>query len=340
MWRRTIPSSPSRPGQYYEDPRYFNPRLAKFSSKIDLSYDSARQLISELNTQFTQRSFEFRNHSQQLELLRLETVRRNILLNMDLPSDPFEAKSAQDSSGRVILGLSPIGEPGPSVPTTLRTRAAVLSESEISVLDIGPSLHSSHNSTIASRRSSTSKRNKPGLVRTSSPSFVAGPDSDGSDKASPAQTPLRTADLDSVAITSASGSVTNEFPLRLRQRRRDQPNLTLPGPRGLQLPRYHRSFSGSHYEHLGYGYGFSGFSTTNFHTTDEHDRRIHSLSVPHSPRSPSGPRRPSLPRSQSSFGGIDPEFAAMRNAEQVRTTMAARMATSEQLDHNDGEGEL
>jgi hypothetical protein len=258
---------------------------------------------------------------------------------MDLTSGSPEKKPARRSSRHVNDGLASIGEPGPSVPSTLRTRAALLSESEISVLDIGPSLHSSQNPTNASRRAGTNKCNKLDLVGTTSPGFVAGPDSDGSDNASPAKPPLRTADLDSVAITSASTSVSNEFPLHLRQRRQDRPNLTRPGLHGLRPPRDQRSFSGGHYEPSRYGYGFSDFSSTQFYTADEPDRRIHSQSVPHSPRSPPGPHRPSLPHSQTSFEGMEPEFAAIRNAELVMTAKAARMADFEHPDHDDGEGE-
>ncbi|KAJ5856619.1 uncharacterized protein N7529_010563 [Penicillium soppii] len=338
MYLRTISSSPSHPGHYYESPRYFNPRLADFTScTIDLDQNHAMQLISELNTQVTQRSFEFQNPKEQLELLRLETTRRKILGNMTVQPDLPGRKPTQGSSAQATSDNSAFGEPGPSLPITHRTRAAILSESEISVLDIGPSLHSSHNSTIASRRASATKHNKPRLLRTASPAFLAGPDSDGSDKASPVRTPLRIADLDSVAVTSASTSVSNEFPLHLRERRQEQFNITLPGPRGLRRPHDQRSFSGGHYELLGYGYGYSGFTPDPFYTPDEPDRHIHAQSVPHSPRSPSEYTRPSLPRSQSSFAGMGPEFASMRNAEQVRKTKAAKKATCEAKEDGDGQ---
>lgn len=223
-------------------------------------------------------------------------------------------------------------EPSTGV-TTLRTRAAILSESDISVLDIGPSLHSSHEATHYFSPLSINHGNRSGLDRTSFPDFMTGPpDSDNSDKASSAQPPLHASDLESVAITFTSGSVSNDFPLHLRSRRRDRPNITLSGLHGIQPPREARAASFGYHESSDYGYGFSGFYLTHLHFSDEPDRRIHSLSVPHSPQSPPGVFGPSLPRLQSSYEGMEPRLATKQNVEQERTarsTEASKMATCE-----------
>lgn len=245
-----------------------------------------------------------------------------------LPENFITSNLSEDCNNHRPL----IGESSRGV-TTLRTRAAILSESDISVLDIGPSLHTSHEATDYFTPLSINHGNVSGLDRTSFPDFMTGPtDSDNSDKASPAEPPLHASDLESVAITFTSGSVSNEFPLRLRSRRRDRPNITLPGLHGIQPPREARAASFGYHELSDYGCGFSGFYPTHLHFSDEPDRRIHSLSVPHSPQSPPGMVGPSFPRSQGCYGGMGPELAAIRNVEQeraARSTEASKMAACE-----------
>jgi hypothetical protein len=198
----------------------------------------------------------------------------------------------------------------------MRPRTAVLSESEISVLDLGPSLHS-RTSPHASRRNSISANAHRGLGinRTTVPSFMPGPGSDTSDK--PVDHHLHTGDLESVALTSASGSVNNEFPLNLRQRRQNRANATLPGHHELRTQRVNRSSTISEATH---GLNRFGFDNSPTFFADESSRRIHSLSVPQSPQSPALPPMPTLRRAQSSFNGMEPAFAAMRVAERVRRT--------------------
>lgn len=264
-----------------------------------------------------------RNHRQQLEPLRREVAPKIVYKmsqNSRLPGNFITSNLSDDCNNRRPLN----GEPSPSV-TTLRTRAAILSESDISVLDIGPSLHSSHEATGYLPPLRINHGNRSGLARTRFPDFMTGhPDSDNSDKASPAQTPLHASDLESVAITFTSGPVSNEIPFHLRPRRRDRPIITLPGLHGIQPPGEARAASFGYHELSDYGCGFSGFYPTRFHFSDEPDRRIHSLSVPHSPQSPPGVVGFFLPRSQSSYEssyeGMESELVTIRNVEQERAS--------------------
>ncbi|CAI7655397.1 unnamed protein product [Penicillium glandicola] len=256
--------------------------------------------------------------SDQLELVRLEALRVKMKASMDSKSNANEMPP-QHATPISAESLSSNGEPGPTVPNSMRTsmrpRTAILSESEISVLDLGPSLHSTHLSARSSRRNSSSANDHNGisLARTTAPSFVPGPGSDTSDR--PAEHRLRTDELESVALTSASGSVNNEFPLNLRQRRQNRPNITLPSSHDLRPRRVNRSSTVSEAHGLRDRFGFD-HSPVSF--VDEPNRRIHSLSVPQSPQSPPLPPHPTLRRSQSSFNGMDPTFSDLRNAERAR----------------------
>ncbi|CAG8033184.1 unnamed protein product [Penicillium salamii] len=235
-------------------------------------------------------------------------------------------------SGQVPNGNPRNEEPAHGASSTVRTRSATVSESEISVLDIGPSLHSTHNITTNTTMTTTTTTTTTTLRRTSdsqsrvmtaeSPNLTTGPNSDGLYREHPSQLNLQTDDIDSVAITSTSGFVETGVPLHERTRRHAQLNLPRPGPRRFQLPPDDGETSPGDPGFFGYGYGFSGFPPAQF--TDEPDRHIHPLSVPHSPHSPSGLNRPPLSRSQTSFGGMEPEFAAMQNAQRLRTARAAK----------------
>ncbi|KAJ5960852.1 uncharacterized protein N7479_008002 [Penicillium vulpinum] len=334
MYYRTLPSRKKREGRK-SDPRQLNPQISTLCPElIDVSVDSASSMIEKINSDYPCRHLPFQSTGDQIELLRLEASRLKMMGSTDSRSNPANETSAQRPTSVLSQALSSNGEPGPTVPNSMRTsmrpRTAVLSESQISVLDLGPSLHSTHLLARASRRNLTSGNtpNGTGLARTTAPNFMPGPGSDTSDR--PLEHRLQTDELESVALTSASGSVNNEFPLRLRQRRQNRPNITLPNPQELRPNRVNRASTFSEPRGLRNRAGSDG-SPTFF--ADESSRRIHSLSVPQSPRSPSLPPQPALLRSQSSFNGMDPAFSAMRNAERARR-MARDAAGSRDADRN------
>ncbi|KAJ5978388.1 hypothetical protein N7501_001730 [Penicillium viridicatum] len=315
--KRTTPS-PKR-GLCSHDPRQLNPQISDLCPVfIDVSPASARSMIEKINSEHADRHLAFQNTGDQLELLRLEALRLKLLESTKSKSSPENEMPPRRATPVSTEDLSSNGEPGPTVPnstrssmrSSMRPRAAVLSESEISVLDLGPSLHSTRLSAQPSRRNSSSSNahTRTGLARTTAPSFVPGPSSDTSDQQ--IERHLQTDELESVALTSASGSVNNEFPLNLRQRRQNRTNINLPSPQELRLNRVSRAFSlsGPHSARDGSPNSFS----------DEPIRRIFSLSVPQSPQSPALPPHPILRRAQSSFNGMDPAFSAMRNAERAR----------------------
>lgn len=312
--KRTTPS-PKRRGLFNHNPRQLNPQIANLCPDfINVSPAGAGSMIERINSEHADRYLAFQNTGDQLELLRLEALRLKLLESTKSKSSPENEMPPQRATPVSTEDLSSNGEPGPTVPNSTRSstrpRAAVLSESEISVLDLGPSLQSTHLSARPSRRNSSSSNAHTGigLARTTAPSFVPGPGSDTSDQQVERQ--LRTGELESVAPTSTSGSVNNEFPLSLRQRRQNRINVNLPSPQELRPNRINSAFSlsGSHSARDGSPNSFS----------DEPIRRIFSLSVPQSPQSPALPPHPTLRRAQSSFGGMDPAFSAMRNAQRVR----------------------
>ncbi|KAJ9483369.1 hypothetical protein VN97_g10033 [Penicillium thymicola] len=311
--KRTMPS-PKRRGLFSHDPRQLNPQVSNLCPDfINVSPAGARSMIEKINSEHADRHLAFRNTSEQLELLRLETLRLRLLESTKFKPSLENGMLPQRATHVSTEDLSSNGEPGPTVRhstrSSTRPRAAVLSESEISVLDLGPSLHSAHLSARPSRRNSSSSTHPgTGLARTTAPSFVPGPGSDTSDQ--PAERHLRADELESVALTSASGSFNNEFPFTLRQRRQNRTNVNLPSPQELRPNRANRAFS------LSGPQSARDRSPNSF--GDEPIRRIFSLSVPQSPQSPGLPPNPTLRRAQSSFNGMDPAFSAMRNAERVR----------------------
>ncbi|OQE46501.1 hypothetical protein PENCOP_c001G00385 [Penicillium coprophilum] len=313
---RTVPP---RRGLFNHEPQRLNPNISALCPDvIEVSPATARSMIAKINSEHADRYLDFQSAGDQLELLRLETLRLKMMGSMDSKSHPPSEMLSQNTTP---ISTQSLGEPGPTVPNSMRTsmrpRAAVLSESEISVLDLGPSLHSPHLLARASRRNSistTSDHGLLGLARTAAPNFMPGPGSDISDK--PSDYRLRTDDLESVALTSASGSINNEFPLNLRQRRQNRANVTLPGPHELQTQRVNRSSTIGEATH-GVRDQF-GLENSPTFFPDESSRRVHSLSVPQSPESPPLPALPTLRRAQSSFNGMEPAFSAMRIAERVR----------------------
>ncbi|KAJ5237109.1 hypothetical protein N7489_007200 [Penicillium chrysogenum] len=315
--KRTAPS-PKRRGLFRHEPRQLNPQLSELCPEaINVSPASATSMIADINSDHSHRHLAFQTASDQLELLRLEALRLKITESTRSKSNPAAEMPYQCATSVPTQNLGSNGEPGPTVPnstrTSIRSRAAVLSESEISVLDLGPSLHSTHISAGVSRRNSSSTSSPIGvnLTRTTVPNFVPGPGSDASDQ--PVEHRLRIDELESEVLTSASGSV-NEF-LNLRQRRQNRPNANMPNAKELRPSRVNRSSSISEVHTLRDGSGFER-SPTSF--SDEPVRRIFSLSVPQSPQSPGLPPQPILRRAQSSFNGMDPAFSAMRNAERAK----------------------
>ncbi|KAJ5513703.1 hypothetical protein N7463_003255 [Penicillium fimorum] len=315
--KRTVPS-PKRQGLFRHEPHQLNPNISALCPEvISISSATAKSMIAKINSEHADRHLDFQSAGDQLELLRLEALRLKMTGPMESKSHLPNEVSPQHATP---ISTQSLGEPGPTVPNSMRTsirpRNAVVSESEISVLDLGPSLHSPHFSARASRRNSTSANAHHGLLglaRTSAPNFMPGPGSDISDK--PADYRLRTDYLESVALTSTSGSINNEFPLRLRRRRQSRSN-TLPSPHELQTHRVNRSSTISEATR-GLRDRFSFDNSPTFFP-DESSRRIHSLSVPQSPRSPPLPPMPTLRRAQSSFNGMEPAFSAMRISERVR----------------------
>ncbi|KAJ5083902.1 hypothetical protein NUU61_008481 [Penicillium alfredii] len=204
-----------------------------------------------------------------------------------------------------------------TIPTSLRNRGCVLSESEISVLDLGPSLtspwpqHSNTASANTAARLTPSSTSDPHidmpLLGAGTVLLPTGSDSDHCETFVDPQ--LHSEDLESVAVTSETMSFSNENPLWLRHRRRNDVLVTIPPA--------NRFFAYGDLHNLGYGYGHAGFARGHFYIADEPDCEIRSLSVPHSPKSPH-PARPVVQRSKTSFGGMDLEFVALRNAEMAR----------------------
>ncbi|CAL5868062.1 uncharacterized protein PFLUO_LOCUS2285 [Penicillium psychrofluorescens] len=200
--------------------------------------------------------------------------------------------------------------------TSTRNRACVLSESEISVLDLGPGLASGHmrNSEYARLFADTTEEG-PEMSFTSAPSPVTKvpvPDALRDSlqrrraKAMPAVRPPvpRSEDSDSVAVTSDSMSFSNEHPLRLRNRRHNDIRIGAHGKKSPATP---------HTGVMGYGYGYGGYGQEQFFilADEELSCEAPALSVPQSPRS-SPASWPAVPRSKGSFGGMYPEILALR----------------------------
>lgn len=209
-----------------------------------------------------------------------------------------ETQRLEDHRNQILASMAPsssshLGYPGPTLPRSVRHRPANLSEGEISVLDLGPSLQPSLETTPTPisriRRNGGLMSENPGLY-TALASLAT--DDDGNERQ------LRTEDLESEAVSSAS-EVSNPHPLSQRQRRQ---NIIIPrcpgpvsyGPRPVRQLRDSRVASSGDVQNLGHGYGYGyGYSMQDNHLyfSDELNSHIMARSVPHSPRSPPAPLR-------------------------------------------------
>ncbi|KAJ5129914.1 uncharacterized protein N7515_005953 [Penicillium bovifimosum] len=179
----------------------------------------------------------------------------------------------------------PIKEPDPTGPPSVHPQPGALGESEISSLDIGPEIGTDNPPTPPSLRGSTltSLSHNVDFARTAGPELVSGP---GDDSNGPSE----------------------------HQRLESETTLVFPAHDELRQPP-----DPEHDDH-GCGDRFSDCENGTEYFSEESSRRIYSLSVPNSPTPRTAVSRPALFRSMSSFGGMDPEFFAMRTAHQTRQT--------------------
>ncbi|KAJ5826397.1 hypothetical protein N7474_003535 [Penicillium riverlandense] len=199
-----------------------------------------------------------------------------------------------------------------SLCTSIRNRACVLSESEISVLDLGPGLAPDYmrNSEYARLFADTTEEGPESFMLAPSHLTEAlvpdAPLQRRRAKAMPATRPSvpRSEDSDSVAVTSDSMSFSNEHPLRLRDRRHNDISIRAHSK---------KSPAARHTRFMGYGYGYGGYGQDQFFilADEEPNCEPRALSVPQSPRS-SSPSWPAVHRSKSSLGGMYPEILALR----------------------------
>lgn len=127
--------------------------------------------------------------------------------------------------------------------------------------------------------------------------------------------PLRASDLESNAVESSISPIANLHPLGKRIRARA--NCNRPDP-VWYTPTDQRGDPIGDSKLDQNGYSPSCSATALSHFSDEPDRRIHSLSVPPSPRSPRDRAGPALRRAASSSDGMEAEFVAMRSAERLK----------------------
>lgn len=308
--KRNAPS-PKPQGFSSHEPFELNPNVSILCPEaINFSAASSRSLIENINADNADRHLDHQSAGDQLDILRLEVLRLKLLksqrpnsiLGNEMPPYATPAPTQSSSSN---------GQPGPTVPNSMRTRASVLSESEISVLDIGPSLQFPD---IPARRNSSAANPHDGigLARTTSPSFALGLSSDTLDH--PVERRLEVGELGSVTLTSDSTSSHNEFTRNLRQRRQNQPNITLASSQEPQPHYGNHSLTASGDHGLREGFDF-GHNPTSF--VDKANSWIFSLSAPQPPQSPTLPPLPILQRTQSSVAGINPALLTMHNTEQV-----------------------
>ena len=327
--RRNVPS-PKPQGYFSHEPFELNPNVSILCPEaIGLSPASARLLITKINAENADRHLDYQSVGDQLDLVRLEVLRLKLLKSQRSKSILANEMPPRYATPIPTRSMGPNGQPGPTVPnsmqTSMRTRTSVLNESDISVLDIGPSLYSIHASARFSLRDSSAanSHNGIGLDRTTSPSFLLWPSSETLDHPVKHSFAEDDFDSDSVTLTAASSPAHNVFARDLPQRHQNRPDNTLASSQELQPHGVNRSFTTSGADILRNDSGF-GHSPTAF--VDEPNRQIFSLSVPQSPQSPTLPPVPILRRAQSSFGGINPAFLDLRNAEQARRNAGSRGA--------------
>ncbi|KAJ5613329.1 hypothetical protein N7510_006523 [Penicillium lagena] len=271
-----------------------------------------------------------------------------------VPSIP----GSHDRNNRPILRSverSPIQRPieassSPSgLCTSTRNRACVLSESEISVLDLGPGLAPGHmrNSEYARLFADTTEKG-PEMsfmhaplpwTEVPVPDVLRDPLQRGRVKATPGGRPpaLRSEDSDSVAVTSDSMSFSNEHPLRLRDRRHN--DIRMGAHAKKSRATRHTGFMG-----YGYGYGYGGYGEDHFFilADDELHCEARALFVRQSSR-PSPPLWPAVHRSKSWFGGMYPEIPALRyglpvpvNRQEDEELFSGVVLDDELIDDSDG----
>ncbi|KAJ5129964.1 uncharacterized protein N7515_006003 [Penicillium bovifimosum] len=240
------------------------------------------------------------------DLLTLAALRLEIIRALGPAPPEIHQISNQCLDNFQDPSFSPIGEPGPTAPPSVHPRPVVLDESEISSLDLGPCIQTTNLPPQLSLRNATlASLHRVGLAGTAGPGLVPGPEND-SDRVSQHQ--LRAEALESVVITSTSGSVVSGPHFSQRQRRQKETNLV--------RPTHDELWQSPGPEQIGHGHGdrFSDCENGTEYFVDESSRRVYSLSAPHSRGSPkaiTAVSRPALFRSMSSFGGMEPEFFAL-----------------------------
>jgi hypothetical protein len=282
-------------------PPYLNPPSTSrgLPEHIPRSYRSHQRPLRD----HSDRYLPSRTPEERQENQRLESHRQQLITSM----------ASSSSSGTE--------SPGPALPRSIRQRAANLSEGEISVLDLGPSLQTTP-TPISRVRHNTCLLNDNSELYTALAGLAT--DYDGNARR------LRTEDLESEAVSSASGDVPNPHPLSERQRRQNmmiQRGLgpASSGPRPVRQLRDSRVASSSDVQNLGhrygYGYGYS-MQDNQLHFSDEPSNHIMARSVPHSPGSPPAPLRRVL-YSTNYYSIISPEQSNLRNVEQASSSTPA-----------------
>ncbi|KAJ5742415.1 uncharacterized protein N7511_011434 [Penicillium nucicola] len=223
--------------------------------------------------------------------------------------------------------------PSPTRPQSIRQRATNLSEGEISVLDLGPSLQTTPTPSSRIRRNT-------GLLSENS-ALRAALDSLATDDTRNERR-LHTEDLESEVVSSTSGDIPNPHPFSQRERRQNttiarslapDPLIRRPG-RQLRDSRVASSGDIQGLGHsYGYGYGYS-IQDNQLHFSDEPNNHIMAQSVPHSPRSPPAPLRRVL-YSTNYYSVLGPDHSSLRNVEQANnSTPGDRWTTSQDGDED------
>ncbi|KAJ5346328.1 hypothetical protein N7541_008810 [Penicillium brevicompactum] len=309
---------------------WFDLELAYDASEaFDISLDYAVDLIHGLRYDRCRhtRHLDFVDRNEQLELIRLEAQRLQLLSTMNPPTPINLDTPSAFSSEQTYSGISPTSQPGRVILTAIGPGSTVPSESDISFLDIGPGLSSSreHTSTRAASTRAASTLRHPAINGSDVMLTGAEParldyDSDDYDITGPARLPID----EPIEILNLPNP---EDPVAWleRARRRADPDLDLIlAYRGIIPPRSSSPpLSPDHISNVMRYYVTFNHLPVEYYFDEDIDRHIRALSVPHSPLSPSAGARPWLPRSHTSFEGMEPEFAAMRTEEQAREALRA-----------------
>ncbi|KAJ5585582.1 uncharacterized protein N7459_005382 [Penicillium hispanicum] len=227
---------------------------------------------------------------------------------------------------------SPSSDSAPSLapPPTIRSR--VLSESDISVLDLGPSLTNTHLGRDHEPYLHASHMMGGALdlcmtprtiirLRTRAQAISGGDSLDGTQRL------LRTDDLESVAVTSDSASVNNDHSISLYARRHD----AVHNISGMMLPSIPVPLTGDIHS-VGYGYGFDGYNRSHFFIAGDPEREISQLAAESTPR----PMRALSFRAHRSFEISDEDFVVARDAEVARQEQRMSLFPNVVIDKSDG----